>query len=123
MITKILLTALVILAALLFLRHKSSLTRQQEALLQQQQARQRRSAMLIAMGLVFLTLLTSATLYYWHWQQEHRIVRVRVINSLSGSEQSYEVYQGDIEGRRLRTPEGVAIYLSDAERLEVEGAK
>ncbi len=119
MISKILITALVIFAALLFLRHKN---RHVQHLHQQQQAEQaadRRRAMTIAVSLVVLTLLVSAGIYTWHWQQDHQIVTVRVINSHSGVMQRYQVYRADLDGRHFRTIDGVEIHLSDAERMEV----
>jgi hypothetical protein len=120
MITKILFTALVILAALIFIRHKNSQTRQQSLAREAQQASERRTAMLIATALVVLTLVVSGAIYYWHWQQDHRIVNVSVVNSHSGAIQRYQVYQAEMQGRRFRTIDGVEIHLSDAERLEVQ---
>ncbi len=121
MITKILFTAVVILAALTFIRHQNSHSRQQ-ALAQeaQQAAAERRTAMFIAIALVALTLAISTGIYYWHWQEEHRIFSVQVINSHSGAVQSYDVYQSDIDGRSFRTIEGRLINLSDSERMEVQ---
>ncbi len=120
MITKILLTALVVLAALTFIRHKNSQRREQELVRQAELAADRRTAMIIAIALVVLTLLVSSTIYYWHWQDEHRIFTVQVINSHTGAEQSYHVYQSDIDGRRFRTIDGRWINLADSERMEVQ---
>lgn len=119
MITKILLTALVILAALTFIRYKNSQRRVQERVRQAELAADRRRAMSVAIALVVLTLLISGGIYYGHWQEEHRIFTVQVINSHTGAEQSYHVYQSEIDGRRFRTIEGRLINLSDSERMEV----
>lgn len=119
MITKILLTALIILAALTFIRYKNSQHRAQDRVRQAELAADRRTAMFIAITLVVLTLLLSGGIYYWHWQDEHRIFTVQVINSHSGAEQSYQVYQSEIDGRRFRTIDGRLINLSDSERMEV----
>lgn len=119
MITKILLTALIILAALTFIRYKNSQHRAQDRVRQAELAADRRTAMFIAITLVVLTLLLSGGIYYWHWQDEHRIFTVQVINSHSGVQQSYQVYQSEIDGRRFRTIDGRLINLSDSERMEV----
>ena len=119
MITKILLTAFIILAALTFIRYKNSQSRVQEQVRQAELAADRRTAMLVAIALVVLTLMVSGGIYYWHWQDEHRIFTVQVINSHTGLEQSYHVYQSEIDGRRFRTTEGRLINLSDSERMEV----
>lgn len=120
MISKILFTALIILAALAFVRHKNSRGRVREEAARARQAADRRNAMFVAVALVSLTLLISSAIYYWHWQEAHRIARVTVINSHTGAEQTYHVYQSEISGRRFRTVEGRLISLSDAERMEVQ---
>lgn len=120
MITKILLTAFVILAALMFLRHKGAETRKEQLAREAEQAADRKMAMVIAAALVTLTLAISGWLYYSHWQDEHRLFQVTVINTLTGGEKNYQVYQSDIDGRSFRTIEGRLISLSDAERMEVE---
>ncbi|MCW8983231.1 MAG: hypothetical protein OQK13_04225 [Gammaproteobacteria bacterium] len=122
MITKILFTAFIILTALIFVRHKSSQSRRQQLdrQAQEQQEDNRKTAMFIAVAFVSLTLAVSAGLYYSHWKEAHRIFTVQIINSHTGSEQSYHVYQGDINGRRFRTIDGRLINLSDSERMEVQ---
>ncbi|MDH3355640.1 MAG: hypothetical protein OEL79_10550 [Chromatiales bacterium] len=120
MITKILFTALIILAALVFMRHKSSQIRRQELQREAQQKGKNRTAMFVAIAFVSLTLATSAGLYYSHWQEAHRIFTVQIINTLNGNQQLFHVYQGDINGRRFRTIDGRQINLSDSERMEVQ---
>ncbi len=122
MISKILITSLVIFAALLFLRHKNRHAQQRQQQQLAEQTADRRRAMTIAISLATLTLLVSAGVYTWHWQQDHQIVTVRVINSHSGVMQRYQVYRADLEGRHFRTIDGVDIHLSDAERMEVIAA-
>lgn len=120
MITKILFTALVIIAALAFVRHKNRVAQAEDREAQQRQAAaERRGAMIVALLLVVLTLLISGGVYYWHWQEAHRIAIIQVINSHSGAEQQYRVYQSEIDGRRFRTIDGRVISLSDAERMEI----
>ena len=119
MIVKILITLAVIIAALLFLRYKNASRRQLQQAQQAQQAVERRRAVVIAGLLVVLTLLLSGGLYIWHWQQDHRLFSVRVVNSHTGAEQHYQVYQAEIHGRSFRTIDGRLILLSDVERMEV----
>lgn len=120
MISKILFTALIILAALVFIRYKNSRGHQQELARQAEQAADRRTAMFVAIALVALTLAISAGIYYSHWQEAHRLFSVQVINSHTGERQSYHVYQSDINGRSFRTIDGRLINISDAERMEVQ---
>jgi len=120
MITKFLFTTLIVVAALLFMRHKNSRDREPQLEQQARQAESRKTAMFVAIAFVSLTLAVSAGLYYSHWKEAHRIFKVQIINSHTGSEQSYHVYQGDINGRRFRTIDGRLINLSDVERMEVQ---
>jgi ABC-type Fe3+ transport system permease subunit len=122
MITKLLFTLLIIIAALITIRYRNS--RRQHAAQHDderraQQAAERRHAWRVAVALVTLMVLTSAGIYYSHWKAQHRLVTVRVINSLTGGEQSYRLYQGDLDGRSFRTTDGRLISLSDSERMEV----
>lgn len=118
MIGKIAITVLVVLAALLYIRHNSHRSHQLQAQ-RAEQAAQRRRAMTIAIALVALTLLVSAGIYSWHWQQAHQVMSVSVINSHSGKVQRYQVYRSALQGRHFRTVDGIEIHLSDAERMEV----
>ncbi|HEA25655.1 MAG TPA: hypothetical protein ENH92_00885 [Ectothiorhodospiraceae bacterium] len=123
MITKILFTLFIIIAAMLFMRHKNGQGRRLQHEREAQQAQQvdnRKTAMFVAIAFVSLTLAVSAGLYYSHWKEAHRIFSIRIINSHTGSEQSYHVYQGDINGRRFRTIDGRLINLADSERMEVQ---
>lgn len=120
MITKVLFTSLIILAALIFVRYKGSQDRRQALRRQQEQAENRKTAMFVAFALVSLTMLISGGLYYSHWQEQHRIYTVEVINSHTAERQRYDVYQSDIDGRRFSTIDGVLINLSDSERMEVQ---
>lgn len=119
MITKILFTALVFISAIIFIRHKNRQSRQQEVARQAEQAADHRTAMFVAVALVSLTLVISAGIYYSHWKEQHRIYIVQVTNSYTADEQTYHVYQGDINGRSFRTIDGRKIYISDSERMEV----
>lgn len=120
MITKILFTAFIIVTAMIFMRHKSSQSRRQELEQQAQKEENRKTAMFVAVAFVSLTLAVSAGLYYSHWKEAHRIFSIQVINSNTGSDQTYHVYQDDINGRRFRTIDGRLINLSDVERMEVQ---
>jgi hypothetical protein len=118
MITKILFTALIILAALTFLRHKNSQSRGPE--LRRQREEERRGVMMVAVALVSLTLAISAGIYYMHWKEAHHIYNVQIINSHNGEQHTYQAYRDDIGPRSFRTTDGRQINLADTERMEVQ---
>lgn len=119
MISKVLITILVILAAMLFIRQKGRTAEGRRAAA----VAQKRQAMMIAAALVALTVAISATLYYRHWAELHQVYTIEVVNAHNGSVQRYQVYRQDIDGRRFRTIDGRLIHLADNERMEVQQAK
>mgnify|MGYP005717014261 FL=1 len=81
------------------------------------QARPRRwLGYVIALSLI-VSALAGYGLYWWNY---HEPVTVRVTDTQSRETVTYEVYKGSIVGRTFRTTDGVAVTVSDTERLEVE---
>ncbi len=116
MIPKLLLTAAIIAVVLMLLRQRAADVGNAPVA---GAAGRRRRAGLLAAALVLLSIAISAAIFYGHWQERHRIFVVHVINGVSGAEQSYHVYQQDIDGRSFRTIDGRHITLADSERMEV----
>jgi hypothetical protein len=120
MITKILLTILVIAGALLVVRKRQP----------QPSPRQRSAAdgtpnrrpLYLALSFAALTAAVSGLAYYWHWQDAHQVFIVRVVNTQSNSEQLFQVYRDGVKGRSFQTTDGLMITLSANERMEVEKA-
>jgi len=125
LIPKILFTALIIFAALLYVRHKNSrgLASASAPEQQAQETESSKTAMFVAIGFVSLTMLVSAVLYYSAWKEKHQVFTVQVINSQTGVEQRYSVYEEDIDDRRFRTIDGRLISLSNIERMEVQAGR
>lgn len=121
MLTKLLLTALVVIGALLYARHKGA-RRGGAASARAPQTPPPWYVRMIPAALL-LALLAAATLTFWlHWQDTHRLFTARVIDTRSGEVRTYAVYRNDVEGRHFTTIDGREITLADVERLElVEG--
>jgi hypothetical protein len=62
---------------------------------------------------------SSAVYYYTTWQDNQRVVTIRVINTNSGDVASYEAHKGSIDGRSFETIDGLHVRIADAERVEV----
>ena len=119
MITKLLITLLLLAAAIAYVRSRDRQAQASPAA-RQQAKEQNRQAMFVAFALVGLMLSISGMLFYWHWSEKHIVFNVQVINSLTGERQSYQVYRDGIEARSFQTIDGRLISLSDAERMEVQ---
>lgn len=72
-----------------------------------------------AYSLVGLIVLISAGFYYLHWQEEHRIVMIRVIDGRSGNATTYRAYKKSIDGSRFESLDGKTVILGEAERVEM----
>ncbi len=74
---------------------------------------------LAAWALIGLMLLISSVILFFEWREGYRIVDLRVINTNTGSSQSYRAHRGDVEDRRFVTVDGRVVTLADIERLEM----
>jgi len=72
-----------------------------------------------AYGLVGLIIAISAGFYYLHWQEQHRIVMIRVIDGRSGNATTYQAYKKSISGSRFESLDGKTVILGEAERVEM----
>lgn len=116
---EILLIILVSLAAIVYTRYQGSKPAARSRPMVDVPARPSRLPMLVAGGLVLITLVISGVMYYLHWQDAHRIYTVQVINTHTNELRHYQVYRDGIDGRSFRTTDGRLISLSSTERMEV----
>ena len=118
MISKILLTAFVILVAMAVVRAKA---RPQASKKAQASAEiiPSKWARGIAYAFLGLTLVFSGLFFYWQWQEGHRIFTIRVIPGGSGKIVQYKAYKQDLKGRKFQTLDGRQVTLGDGERMEL----
>lgn len=118
MLTKILVTVLVVIAVLTFYRVKNSgrvtdAARRIEA----RTPADKRFGRMVAYGFVGLLILISAAWYGMHWREQHRIITIRVISD-SGTT-TYKAYNKDLKGNRFESIDGRTVILGDSERVEI----
>lgn len=118
MLTKILVTVLVVIAVLTFYRVKNSgrvtdAARRIEA----RTPADKRFGRMVAYGFVGLLILISAAWYGLHWREQHRIITIRVISD-SGTT-TYKAYNKDLKGNRFESIDGRTVRLGDSERVEI----
>lgn len=124
MLTKILVTALVILGCYAFIRfqrNKQPAQSKQAVLTGRQQAKisVASSFKWLAVSLVVLTLATAVGFFIYDWQDNHERVIVKVTNPHNGETVSYQVYKGDLQERSFETVQGQIIRVGNSERIEV----
>jgi len=117
-LTKILVTILVVVAVLTFYRVKNSERVAHAARrLESKQPANSRFGRVMAYGFVAFLMLVSALWYGLHWREQHRIITVRVIGE-SGTT-TYKAYNKDLKGNELETIDGKTVILGSSERIEI----
>lgn len=118
MLTKILLTAAVILVVFWLVQ----LRQRREAAPREQVIEVRPGRTLpigwLATGVVVIMLVAASMLLYDHWQDQHQLLQVRVVDTATGKSSSYRVYRGDMGEREFVTVNGVRVVLAETDRLE-----
>jgi multisubunit Na+/H+ antiporter MnhB subunit len=122
MLTKILFTIFVIIVVALVFRVKTMRERPQAAKPADSAARGI-SAKVIAYTLVGLVVALSGLIYLLHWQDQHTIVNIQVVDGGSGKTATYQAYKKSIEGREFVTLDGRKVTLGNSDRVEMSNAQ
>ena len=123
MLTKILVTALVILACFYYLRYQRN---------KQQAGTQKTSAATptgkfslssqikwLAGALAALTICAAMASFIYAWLDKQKVLNVTVTSPYSGEVVTYQVYKGDMNERSFETVQGQKIRIGNSERIEV----
>jgi len=128
MLTKILITILIIVSAVVFIRYKKSLEQQATlgktthtiTIQQEPESSSQANIKYIAIGVLSLSLLTGTLMLFLNWQEEHRLYDIKIINPQTGDVDHYQAYKKDLRGRTFTTITGQQVTVSDLERLEFQ---
>jgi hypothetical protein len=74
---------------------------------------------LIAYSLLGVLAVVSAALFYLNWSEDHSVIEIRVTNSRTGYETSYQAQKMTIHGRSFETLDGRAVTLGADDRIEM----
>ncbi|GJL81095.1 MAG: hypothetical protein DHS20C01_07290 [marine bacterium B5-7] len=129
MLTKVLFTIAVVLIVAFIFRHKTDRKGPLQAKSQAKTTATRaatstggvssRSVIYAILGLI---VVLSALLFVLHWQDQHEIVNIEVVDG-SGLKISYQAYKMSIEGRRFITLDGREVTLGDNDRIEMSATE
>ncbi len=72
---------------------------------------------------MFLVLMVAlgAALYYFRWQDDHRILTVNLHRDSQATPVTYEVYKYQLDQRSFVTVDGTTVTVAGDERMEVIG--
>ncbi|GAB6042774.1 hypothetical protein [Endothiovibrio diazotrophicus] len=119
MLTKILITLLVIVGAAVTLRNRMEGRPGVREAARAERPKPPLHLRLLPYGLVLSALAIGALFYWMDWQEAHRLFTVRVTNTQNGEVRSYPVYRDDVHGRSFQTVDGRVVELADVEHMEL----
>jgi len=119
MITKILITLLVIAGCYLYLKRRNKVARQPVRQNITDSSAETLSIKLIATILLSVSVLGSASFLGYQWYDGHTLLEVRIINPGTATEVVYQVYKADLNDRSFTTVDGQSVRIAASERLEI----
>ncbi|GIU18355.1 hypothetical protein TUM4261_39060 [Shewanella sp. c952] len=115
MLTKILVTILVIAGAMFYIR-------QSKVSPAKERTQDMGRGIIIRFALyaiVSLSLLASAGYWYWDWQDGNKVVSVTIVSPMSDDSVVYQVRKKNITNNEITTVDGIRVRLSNQERIIV----
>lgn len=73
----------------------------------------------LVIALVTAALLTSGGYAIYDWRDKHTLLEVTLVNPVTDSRETYQVYKKDLQENSFTTREGQRIRIASSERLEV----
>jgi len=122
MLSKILLTILIIMAAIIFLRMKNAEAVKAPASSAKPKSESEGQKMFRQGAYLFLLFMaiSAAVMMYYEIGERYKTVQVHVVNTQTGERVSYQAEQQDIKSDSFKTLEGKTVYVADIERIEIE---
>ncbi|WP_137222961.1 hypothetical protein [Shewanella sp. MEBiC00475] len=122
MLTKILVTILVIVGAIVYLRRGRGSNVNRNTVMADMQSSPFFSRVIIY-TMIAVSMLASASYWGWSWYDDNTIVDVTISSPVEAMSASYKVRKKDIEDQRITTVDGIQIRLSNQERLTVKAVE
>ncbi len=121
-LTKILVTILVIVGAIVYLRRGRGSNVNRNTVMADMQSSPFFSRVIIY-TMIAVSMLASASYWGWSWYDDNTIVDVTISSPVEAMSASYKVRKKDIEDQRITTVDGIQIRLSNQERLTVKAVE
>lgn len=118
MLTKILFTAAVILVVALVYKGRTA-NRVKKAPVSSKAQENSIPTPALAYIIVGLIIAASGFFYFLHWQEDHQVLSIKVINGTSGKIVNYKAMRMMMNGRRFETLDGRTVTLGDSDRIEI----
>lgn len=122
MLTKILITLLVIIGASFYLRKGRNVTKTEQAIRSQGRFGGSQNPFfnrILVYGLIAVSMLATASYWGWNWYDENQVVTVQISSPMEAMSAVYQVRKKDIQARKITTIDGIEIRLSNQERVTI----
>ena len=121
MLTKILVTLLVVVGCLWFASSKREKNSPRLLVVASKEDQRRKSMLRRGTYLfMFIMLLAASVMIYIELSDGYTKVTVHVINTQTGTRSSYQARREDIQASSFTTVEGRKVFVAGIERIEVE---
>ena len=117
MLTKILITVLVIVVAMLYIRRPKE--QSQSTRVNTKELANNIKLRVVGYILIALSLTATAAYWYWDWSDGRQVVSVTIVSPASDESVVYQVMKKDITSNEITTINGIRIRLSNQERIIV----
>ncbi|WP_028767035.1 hypothetical protein [Shewanella fidelis] len=117
MLTKILITVLVIVVAMLYIRRPKE--QSQSTRVNTKDLANNIKLKVAGYILIALSLTATAAYWYWDWSDGRKVVSVTIVSPASDESVVYQVRKKDITSNEITTINGIRIRLSNQERIIV----
>ena len=122
MLTKILVTLLVIIGAIVYLRRgRGNKVSRSAAMAETEKYPFFSRAIIYAM--IAMSMLATAGYWGWSLYDDNTVVDVTISSPIEAMTASYKVRKKDIEAKKITTIDGIQIRLSNQERLTIKATK
>jgi len=124
MLTKIILTLLVIVGCFWFVSSKRGQNSQPLLVVASKKDQQRKEILRRATYLfMFIMVFVALVMIYFELSGNNATVTVHVINTQTGARSSYLARREDVQASSFITVEGRKVYVAGIERIEVEAPR
>ncbi|RTE65644.1 hypothetical protein EH243_10225 [Amphritea opalescens] len=131
MVTKVLLTLLVLLIAYVYLKRRALLSQRvqwpsaldQSTTNSRSDRQQRDPIKMIAVLFLLVSFLLTLGFFVYHWVDGRQLLNVTLISSQSSEPLHYQVYKAELQERSFTTTRGQVIRLGAQDRLHIEPLK
>jgi heme/copper-type cytochrome/quinol oxidase subunit 2 len=120
MITKIILTLLVIVGAVIFLRMKQAENNPQPRPVKVERSENEKMFRQGAWLFLIFMVISALVVFSFKIGDRYETVSVHVVNIQTGERVTYQAEQQDIKSNKFTTVQGRTVYVADIERVEIE---